>query len=254
MTLSFEDQFKFRFVPGSLYYRHKIRSEISSGEPELAVLGRLFTGGDGTVIDVGANRGFYSYALSKLFANVFAFEPNPDLAKFARKKLPHNVEVYEYALGATNEVAQFHIPIGKTGRRSHLLGGLSSRGETEMETFPVTVRTLDSFGMRDVRFIKIDVEGTESDVLLGAAKTIERDRPVLLLEMLAGYYEDPLEAIHTICRSFGYEACVMNRHGTLAALSETADENDKTSRNVIFATATQLKIWAAAGLYEFASG
>jgi hypothetical protein len=115
MTLSFEDQFKFRFVPGSLYYRHKIRSEISSGEPELAVLGRLFTGGDGTVIDVGANRGFYSYALSKLFANVFAFEPNPDLAKFARKKLPHNVEVYEYALGATNEVAQFHIPIGKTG-------------------------------------------------------------------------------------------------------------------------------------------
>lgn len=250
MTLSIEDRFKFWFIPGNLYYPRKIRSEISSGEPELAVLGRLFSGGDGTAIDVGTNRGFYSFALSKLFTRVLAYEPNPDLARFARRKLPSNVEVYEVALGATHKSAKFYVPIEKPGAGSHLLGSLLPSGEAQTHTFPVTVRTLDSFDPRAVRLIKVDVEGAELDVLQGATQTIERDRPVLLLELMAGYYDNPLDQIQMICRLFGYEACMMKRPGFLEPLN-VLPRNDEVliSRNIIFATREQLEVWAESGMY-----
>lgn len=47
----------------------------------------------------------------------------------------------------------------------------------------VQVKRLDDFGIADVDFIKIDVEGHELEVLKGGAATIERYRPVLLMEV-----------------------------------------------------------------------
>ena len=52
--------------------------------------------------------------------------------------------------------------------------------------FEVEVRTLDSFAFRDVCVIKVDVEGSEMEVLEGARETILRDRPPLIVELLTG--------------------------------------------------------------------
>jgi FkbM family methyltransferase len=41
----------------------------------------------------------------------------------------------------------------------------------------VTVRSLDSFDVQDVGLIKIDAEGYEVPVLLGARRTIEKSKP-----------------------------------------------------------------------------
>lgn len=73
MSISIEDQLK-RLIPGPFYYWHKIAKELSRGEPELLRLREI--AGNGTAIDVGANRGYYSYALSKVATRVEAFEPN----------------------------------------------------------------------------------------------------------------------------------------------------------------------------------
>lgn len=249
MALSIEDRLKFWFVPGSIYYPHKIRSEIRSGEPELAMLDRLIAGAGGMAIDVGANRGIYSFALSKLCERVLAFEPNPELASFARRKLPANVELLGAALGATEDQSLLHIPRdNERGIDSHLTASLVARGGDQAYSVPVAVRTLDGFDTQAVRFIKIDVEGTEFDVLEGAVETIKRDRPVLLAELLAGYHKDPRAQIRTFCRANGYEACVMDRSHRLRPI-DSLDEKP-VSRNVVFATQEHLQAWSQTGIYQ----
>jgi hypothetical protein len=46
----------------------------------------------------------------------------------------------------------------------------------------VETRTLDSFNFKDVSLIKIDVEGSEYDVIEGAQDTIKNERPIILCE------------------------------------------------------------------------
>lgn len=46
----------------------------------------------------------------------------------------------------------------------------------------VETRTLDSYELNNVRFIKMDVEGHEVAVLRGAAETIQRNHPLLIIE------------------------------------------------------------------------
>ena len=52
----------------------------------------------GTAVDIGANQGFFAFALSALADRVVCFEPNPDYAFFARWMLRGRAEVYELAL------------------------------------------------------------------------------------------------------------------------------------------------------------
>src|SRR5690606_5697286 len=101
-----------------------IRKEIAEGEPELAILASLIKRDDGIAVDVGANRGVYSYALSKLCRNVVAFEPNPDLAEFCRRKLPRTVDLNIMALGAVSGHGALQIPIDAKGRDEHLTATL----------------------------------------------------------------------------------------------------------------------------------
>jgi hypothetical protein len=44
------------------------------------------------------------------------------------------------------------------------------------------MRTLDSYDLRNVDFLKIDTEGYEFFVLKGGEKTIRRDQPCVIVE------------------------------------------------------------------------
>jgi hypothetical protein len=82
MTLSLPERVAM-LMPPSVFYRRRIAQEARTGEPELAVLAELVPRG-GIVVDVGANVGFFAYALADIADRVLAFEPNPDYAFFAR--------------------------------------------------------------------------------------------------------------------------------------------------------------------------
>ena len=71
-------------LPPSVYYRRRIAEEVDAGEPELDLLPELVRRGS-TAVDVGANQGFFSFALAQHAAQVVAFEPNPDYALSALK-------------------------------------------------------------------------------------------------------------------------------------------------------------------------
>jgi hypothetical protein len=82
MTLSLSERLTM-LMPPSVFYRRRIAQEACTGEPELAVLAELVPRG-GIAVDIGANVGFFAYALADIADRVFAFEPNPDYAFFAR--------------------------------------------------------------------------------------------------------------------------------------------------------------------------
>src|ERR1043166_9562259 len=105
-------------MPPSAYYRGRIAAEARAGEPELAVLDQLMRRG-GTAVDVGANQGFFAYALSALADRVVAFEPNPDYALFARIMLRGRAEVHRLALADKPGSAAFHVPIDHDGAVQH---------------------------------------------------------------------------------------------------------------------------------------
>jgi FkbM family methyltransferase len=229
-------------MPPSLFYRRLIAQEASAGEPELTHLAKLVPHG-GTAIDIGANRGIYAYALAGIADRVVAFEPNPDYAFFARWMLRGRAEVHEVALSDACGQGVFHVPLSDQRLVLHLAGSLKGTHSQfrTINTYEVKVRTLDDWELKDVRFIKADVEGSEREVLEGARATIARDRPVILLELLSGTHEDPAALTAEICESFGYEASIVQRGEKIAALPaiEALGKNTSwgtaiESRNVLF--------------------
>lgn len=229
-------------VPPSVFYRRRIAQEARTGEPELDLLPKLVPRG-GIAVDVGANVGFFAYALAQIADRVVAFEPNPDYAFFARWMLRGRAEVHELALSAKAGRSTLYVPRSEQGAILHLAGSLK-RAHLQfptVETYDVEVCTLDELGLVGVHFVKVDVEGSERDVLDGARATIARDRPVMLLELLAGTHEDPAADTAAICESFSYDAFLVQRGEMIAAVPAIAALGKNTSwgtcietRNVLF--------------------
>jgi FkbM family methyltransferase len=131
------------------------------------------------VVDIGACLGDHTETYAEMVGpdgKVHAFEPNPrafECLSFNMRKRP-NVFCYPVALGA------------KTGNANVIPD--ANLGATQMEHTkhgPVTVLTLDSISPFWARldFIKIDAEGWEPEILLGATKTIQRFSPAILVEL-----------------------------------------------------------------------
>jgi FkbM family methyltransferase len=153
------------------------------------------------VLDIGAHVGMHTLAYAHLLRNVdgariFAFEPQSALRKVLAKNLADNglqgrVTVLPFAVGHVNAITQLSAsisdgpnadrPIEYGSRNAFNLGGLSIGKGGE----PVRMRTLDSMAFQGCNFLKIDVEGFEPLVLLGAMDLLRKHRPVVVYENIA---------------------------------------------------------------------
>lgn len=159
----------------------------------MRLLPRLIHPGD-VVVDAGANVGAYTHALSALTGpngRVVAFEPVPDVADVLERSTRRlaNVRVVRAALSDRSQAAvRMTVPYLPGGVPEPALAALhgSPRGERPLavwKTFDVALCRLDDHdGVRNVRFIKADLEGHEQAFLAGADATIRRWRPVVQLE------------------------------------------------------------------------
>ena len=126
-------------------------------------------------LDVGANVGLWSRDLVQSFEKVIAFEPVDMFREcLARNVTSDRLWASPMALGDTDMRATMVITEGNTGH-SHIDPNSYGQGETQ-------VVQLDSLAMEVVDYIKIDCEGFEYKVLRGGAKTIQRCKPVVVLE------------------------------------------------------------------------
>ena len=161
--------------------RYRVQSAIGGLEPEVLMLHRLVPG-DSIALDIGANMGIYSYALAKLARHVHAFEPQAECCEVvASWPASRNVTVHHAGVGSQAGELVLHVPVDGSRR----IGTRASFTELEgpQVNLRVPVVTIDSLGLEDVGFIKVDVEGFEYDVLVGATETLRRWKPAVLVEL-----------------------------------------------------------------------
>lgn len=140
-----------------------------SCEKELLYLEKI-TPYRNVAIDIGANIGFYSYKMAQLFSEVYAFEVNNDLTHQLAAFNPGNIHIINKGISSNAGDAKLFIPVLRniplTGWASLTPGNCPDTNQ-HIEK-PVQICTLDSFDIKSVSFIKIDVEGHEIEVLKGA--------------------------------------------------------------------------------------
>ena len=155
-------------------------------EPELAHLGELVRPG-ATFVDAGASVGLYTVVAASLVGpsgSVLAFEPAKEsyavLCKNVELNGFRNVVTFQKALAdGTGTAKLYHF----SGAPNYSLGEPPTPAASEA----VETTTLDEV-MRhrqvgELACIKLDVEGAESLVLRGAAETLQRFRPAVILEV-----------------------------------------------------------------------
>jgi FkbM family methyltransferase len=137
-------------------------------------------------IDIGANKGeFAIHAALKVGAqgNILAFEPEPENCKWIRKSIEesviHNITLVEGAVGSENGSLNLYI-----GEKSGWHSLVNSEHDRVKKSIPVNVYQLDGYlekmPLPNLKAIKIDVEGFEKEVLIGAYNTLRLNDDLML--------------------------------------------------------------------------
>lgn len=191
-------------------YHRLLRYRFQAERAEMKFLmGRRYRGG--SVLDIGAHRGEFSYWLHRLFPEMrtVAFEPQPELVEYLNQLKAEfqldRMSVAPVGISSRAGTLKMHRP------RAHWAAATFDDfcyDDDETDVFDVPVTTIDQYldehpELRPVRFIKCDVEFHEAEVLAGAERTLREDRPELLVE-----WSTPRRAyrekLFTLVRQLGY--------------------------------------------------
>jgi FkbM family methyltransferase len=140
-------------------------------------------------IDIGSCVGMWTRELASKFKKVYCFEPNPNFIECFNKNITeNNVELFRYGLSYSEHTASQE-------QKSTILN------ETEGN---VICKTLDSFNLKDIDFIKIDVDGFEHKVLRGAVETIRNNSPAINIELKYDKRKDTVNHCIKLLTRLGY--------------------------------------------------
>jgi FkbM family methyltransferase len=201
---------------GRLSPSPRVRRDHRDGR-NLRVLVASSLGGGGLGIDVGANVGVVADMMRRASPRVrhVLVEPVHELAERLRTSHP-SCEVVEAVCGRTPGEVRFAVaPLQPT--RSSLHDSMARAGG-EIEHRVVDRTTLDAIvGARRPALVKIDVEGSELDVLAGAKGVLERDRPLVVFEhqRSEAVGADVTADIHCLLTDLGYHVFDIDGAGPL---------------------------------------
>lgn len=150
-----------------------------------------------TALDIGSNIGQWTRPLAKRFAKVICFEPNPNFREcFNMNIRESNVELYPYGLSSHEHTATQGM------NATHLNDKV---GDTQPQDGDIECKTLDSFNFKEVDYVKIDVDGFEIPVLKGAAWTLQKNSPVINIEMKKTKRPQIVAEAQYILKRWGYK-------------------------------------------------
>lgn len=187
-------------------------------EPDFDAFKLICTEQPQIFLDIGANVGMsaLSFFTLKKNARVISFEPNPTNYPYLDRLLNkfNNFQYKNCGLADKSGKIDFYYPIYNGKEMTALGSGDRKKAESwlnnetvyffepnklKIKKITVEVKTLDSFHL-EPEFIKLDVEGFEYQVLLGAAATIKNNRPILLIEGVAEQ-----DKVHSLLQEWNYD-------------------------------------------------
>ena len=166
------------FIESYFVYKSKIES---TGIDFL----EKYMGKNITVIDVGANIGFFTIQVSKFLdasANIIAIEPSSEnvlrMKKVIEKKNPEpKISIISVAL--SDKKGWGYLKMDASNPANHKIQEVANSVKT------VELQTLDTIteNILNVKLIKIDVQGYELSVLRGGERLLNDQSPMLLIEI-----------------------------------------------------------------------
>ena len=181
----------------------------------------------GVFVDVGASIGFFTVYMARRGVLVSAFEPSREVFDLLSENVKLNgvsdsvslecVALYDKDVELWLERKWNQYPTLPDGRIDYENTSNSAvlclvpkgSGVEPCHAYGKFVgRTFDSYDMRRVDFLKIDTQGCDLRVLLGARETIRRCRPVVCFEnepVLTVYHGDSWEGFLSFFSEMGYE-------------------------------------------------
>lgn len=206
-----------------------VQRSVANGkrwEPEVLALCERYVKPTSTVIDIGANMGTFTVRLAQLVGpegSVVAFEPQrviyQQLCCNIFLNQLKNVFTHQVALGKERGVVKL-TPINYDNGAPGEVRVFGNEGET------VECHSLDSYELRNVSLIKMDVERYEPFVFDGARKTIETNRPVILFEISTIPSTDyPPNYILGILTELNYNIYEVSEWGDYLGIPAEKDDN-----------------------------
>ena len=175
-----------------------------------------------TVVDIGANIGYYTLLAAKGVGSqgcVYAFEPEPTSHSFLERNMRANgcENVSLFTIAISNKKGEILLHISKTNKGNHSIIDLPNRSKEFTSSVKVRTKTLDDVCLSEkipnIDLIKIDVEGAEGHVLKGMQKTLAQLNLTMFLEFfpenLRQAGNDPVEVL-TFLTSHGFVVSNMN--------------------------------------------
>lgn len=125
-------------------------------------------------LDVGACVGFHTRILETIFRDVIAVEPDPTNVECLNKNIHGELGTIIIQAAMSDKCIQGSLTLNTHNCGGHRL--------VEDSGGNIDVLTIDTLRLNNVDFIKIDVEGMEKKVLIGAKDTILRCKPIIYVE------------------------------------------------------------------------
>jgi FkbM family methyltransferase len=208
----------------------RIQKEMLSGgyEPQIQrTILELLSNGD-TAFDVGAHLGYFSLSMATRVGgsgHVVAFEPNPAVAERLRRNVARHAPLSSIVTPVASALGAHPGRLPFACGRDSSTGRLSTGGELVVE-----VTTLDEAADRfgDPRFVKIDVEGAELDVLRGGRRLIGRRVAAFVIE---AHSEHLQQACVRLLESLGYRCSRIQkeRGGTAHILARPLEREGESA-------------------------
>ena len=194
-----------------------------------------------TVVDVGANFGYYTLLFADAVGEVgrvIAVEPNPDTVALLRETVNLNgyekrTRIVPYALGSVGGSAWLYTPDGEP-KNATLVEGPGCPGG---HTIEVSTLTLDEVALEypKIDLIKIDAEGSEVNIIAGMGQLMARDRPMIVLEFNAARYKEPQGLLDTLLGFYGgFQEISLNGEILSIDIADVTDPRSAEDRLLLF--------------------
>lgn len=161
--------------------------------------------------DIGANIGYWSKFLADMLKvkHVYSFEPDPISFKILKKNLKNSYNCSCFNLGIYSSFKKIKLFIDPYHSGDNRPIKTKGRDSIPIQTISID-HFVDSNNLQELDFIKMDIQGGEYDALEGARKTINRFRPILLVEIDQKLSPNLTGYLKRFCEKEKYKLIVIN--------------------------------------------